>query len=124
MLYYKNIYVMDSEPAIQRRYGDLMMMMQPGMRDMGRFDFLFEFKYVKLKEVIVDKKPLNGEEVSARSQDELLAVKKVKSEMDEAKKQLQVYRQNLQRKYGAALKLRSFAVVGIGLERVIFEEVV
>jgi len=62
------------------------MMMRPGMRDLGRFDFLFEFKYVKLKDVIIDKKPLSGEEASARNQDELLEIEKIKFEMDEAKK--------------------------------------
>jgi len=124
MLYYKRIYVMDSEPAILRHYGDLLLMLRPGMRNMGRFDFLFEFKYVKLKDVIVDKEKLSGEEVNAKSQTELLEIEKIDSEMGRAKTQLQTYRQKLHHKYGAALKLRTFAVVGVGLERIIFEEVV
>jgi len=124
MLYYKRIYVMDSEPAILRHYGDLLLMLRPGMRDMGRFDFLFEFKYVKLKDVIIDKEKLSGEEVSAKSQAELLEIEKIDSEMDKAKTQLQTYRHKLHHKYGDALKLRTFAVVGVGLERILFEEVV
>jgi len=51
-----------------------------------------------------------------------LAIKAVKAEMDSAKKQLTGYGQSLQQKYGAALKLRTFAVVGIGLRRVLWEE--
>jgi len=55
LLYYKNIYIMDSEPAIERRYGDLIMMLRPGMREYGNFDFLLEFKFVKLGDLKVDK---------------------------------------------------------------------
>ncbi|MEM7535083.1 MAG: AAA family ATPase, partial [Chloroflexota bacterium] len=123
MLYYKNIYIMDSEPAIIQQYGDLLMMLRPGMRDMGLYDFLFEFKFLKLKQVIVDGAPLKGAEVAGKSMAELLAIESIKDEMESAKKQLRQYRQGLQHKYGAALKLRTFAVVGVGLKRVIWEPV-
>jgi len=123
MLHYNNIYIMDSEPAIFRQYGDLFMMLRPRMREMGNFDFLFEFKYVKLKDVKVNKTKLSGKEVQQMSFAELLKVDAIKEEMDGAKTQLRGYQQRLQQKYGTDLKLRTFAIVGVGLDRVVWEEV-
>jgi len=114
---------MSSEPAILRQYGDLLMMLRPRMRDKGNFDFLFEFKYVKLSAVQINGAKLSGKEVQQKSFAELLKVDAIKEKMDGAKDQLQGYQQSLQQKYGADLKLRTFAVVGVGLDRVVWEEV-
>jgi hypothetical protein len=46
-----------------------------------------------------------------------------KEKLTEAKTQVQVYRQKLVRKYGEQLRLRSYSVVAIGFERVVWEEV-
>ena len=73
--------------------------------------------------MIVDGEPLTGAQVAEKSMTELLAIESIKEEMESAKKQLRQYRQGLQHKYGAALKLRTFAVVGVGLKRVVWDKV-
>ena len=43
--------------------------------------------------------------------------------LSEAEAQLRDYRQKLAQKYGQALKLRTYVVIGVGFERLIWEEV-
>ena len=50
------------------------------------------------------------------------AVRDFDALITEAKTQLHNYQQTLQQKYGATLKLRTFTVVAIGLERLVWEE--
>jgi len=123
LLHYRSNYIMDSEPEILRRYGDLIMLLRPGMREEGTYEFLFEFKYVKLSNVKINKEALSGEEVKAKSDSDLLAIESIKEKMDDAKKQLRDYQKRLHQKYGDVLKLRTFAVVGVGFERVLWEEI-
>ncbi len=49
----------------------------------------------------------------------LIELDAVPSKLDEARRQLQNYRQILQRKYGDDLKLRTYSVVAIGFERLV-----
>ncbi|MEZ4677833.1 MAG: hypothetical protein R2932_26815 [Caldilineaceae bacterium] len=127
LLYHNPLYIMDSEPAIQRRYGDLSMIIRPGMRHHSIFDLLFEFKYVPLKSLM--NKPtgnsgaLTGEEVKQMSPTDLAALDAVQVKRDQARSQLQDYRQMLQKIYGNQLKLRTYAAVAVGFERLVWEEV-
>jgi hypothetical protein len=50
MLFNDAFYVMDSEPALERRYADLMLRVRPDMRQYALLDHLLEFKTVSLKE--------------------------------------------------------------------------
>ena len=68
-----------------------------------------------------NKEPLSGAEVKGKSRDELLAIPAVQAEIAQAKSQLSHYRQVLLDEHGANLRLRSFAIVGIGVERVVWE---
>ena len=68
-----------------------------------------------------NKEPLSGAEVKGKSRDELLTIPAVQTEVTQAKSQLSHYQQVLYNKHGSTLKLRSFAVVGIGVERVVWE---
>jgi hypothetical protein len=54
---------------------------------------------------------------------ELAALDTIKAEFVAARSALQTYRQTLQTKYGVILKLRVYAVVSLGFERVLWEEV-
>lgn len=54
---------------------------------------------------------------------ELKQLVPVKEKLAEAKAQVLDYRQKLARNYGAQLHLRSYTVVAIGFERVVWEEV-
>jgi hypothetical protein len=43
--------IVDSEPELQRRYADLLMLLRPEQRIDQLFDLLIEFKYVELSAV-------------------------------------------------------------------------
>ena len=66
---------------------------------------------------------LTGQDVRAKSRSELVTLSAVKKELTKAKTQLRDYRQTLAQKYGEALKLRTYAVVAVGFERLVWEEV-
>lgn len=108
-------YLMDSEPALERRYGDLLLRVRPDMRQYALLDHLLEFKALRLKAV-----GLTSAELAAKSRDELRALPAVAEQLQEAEKQLAAYREVLEREAGTPLKLRTHAVVGIGLERLVW----
>ncbi len=120
LLHHTNLYIMDSEPALGRTCADLTMILRPEMRHYSVYDLLLEFKYVALNEARIGEKKLSGQEVRGLSQAEVAALPAVQQKLTEAKTQLQGYQQKLQQKYGAALKLRTYAVVSIGLERLVW----
>ena len=108
-------YVMDSEPALGRGYGDLLLRVRPDMRQYALMDHLLEFKTLGLKDV-----KLTGAELAAKSRDELRALPAVAEQLQAAETQLATYRVALERREGATLKLRTHAVVAIGLERLVW----
>jgi hypothetical protein len=118
LLFNDTVYIMDSELALQRTYSDLTMIVRPEMRQYQQFDILIEFKYIKLGEL-----KLSGKVVKQMSHSDLLAIEKIENTLKEAITQVKGYRKRLLNKYGARLKLRTFAVVGIGFEKVLWEEV-
>lgn len=120
LLHHTNLYIMDSEPALERTYADLTMIIRPEMRHYSVYDLLLEFKYVALNEVRMGEKKLSGQEVQELSHAEVAQLPAVQQKLAEAKTQLHGYQQKLQQKYGAALKLRTYAVVSIGLERLVW----
>jgi len=84
------------------------------------WDILIEFKYVPL-----GKNNLTGEQVRGMSQKDLLVLKPVKAELADAKKQLLSYRATLTQVYGAGyLRLRTYTVVSVGYDRLVWKEVV
>ncbi len=89
------------------------------MRHYSVFDLLIEFKYVPLKKL----PKLTGQEVRQKSHSELVSLNAVKTKLTAARKQLRAYRQTLEQKYGDTLKLRAYAVIAVGFERVLWEEV-
>jgi hypothetical protein len=111
-------YIMDSEEALARGYADLTMIVRPEMRQYQLPDVLFEFKYVALPEA-----GLTGEQARALSVAELQALAPVQGKLAEARGRLHGYRQTLQQHYGARLRLRSYAVVALGFDRLVWEEI-
>ncbi len=107
-------YRMDSEPALGRGYGDLLLRVRPDMRQYALLDHLLEFKAVGLKAV-----GLTSAELAARTREELRALPTVADALREAETQLAAYREELERA-GGLLKLHTHAVVCIGLERLVF----
>lgn len=108
-------YVMESEPAVERRYADLLLRVRPDMRQYALLDHLLEFKTVGLKAV-----GLTSEELAATPRATLRTLPAVAEKLLDAERQLAAYRAVLERTAGATLKLRTHTVVGIGLERLVW----
>ncbi len=106
---------MDSEPALERRYADLLLRVRPDMRQYALLDHLLEFKAVSLKAV-----GLTSAELAAKTRDELRTLPAVAEKLKEAEQQLAAYREVLERSAGTTIKLRTHAVVSIGLERLVW----
>ena len=116
MLLFNDIfYMVDSETPLHRGYADLTMILRPEMRQYQLFDILLEFKLVKLATLGLDARA-----VRAKTRPDLLALPPVQEELAKAQKQGQEYADTLTAKYGAKLKLRTFAVVAIGFERLVW----
>lgn len=82
------------------------------------FDILFEFEYVTLGDAGID-----GESARTLPVVELSALPAVKKKLEEARRQLQNYNKLLQANHGSYLKLRCYAVVALGFDRLLWEEV-
>jgi hypothetical protein len=117
LLFNDTFYIMDSEPALQRDYADLVMIVRPDMRQYALLDILIEFKYVALGQ-----NTLTGEQVRAMEAEELRALPAVQAALAEARPKLAGYRETLRAVYGEKLRLRTYTVVAVGFERLVWEE--
>ncbi len=117
LLYNDILYIMDTESEIDRRYADLTMIIRPDMRRFTILDILIEFKFVPLKE-----SGLSGEEARKLTAEELRHLPSVHKQMEDAKKQVEDYGKVLEKRFGN-LRLRKFAVVSLGFERLRWAEV-
>ena len=115
VLFSDTFYIMDSETAIDKGYADLSMIIRPDMRKYQLLDHLLEFKYVPLKEL-----GLSGEEVKAKTRQELRALPRVAAALDEAEAQLSRYRAALEEVYGDKLRLRTHPVAALGFSRLVW----
>ena len=118
LLYNDILYIIDSETALERTYADLTMIIRPEMRRFQLLDILVEFKYVPLSKVGMD-----GQTIKVQTVDTLHALQPVQAKLSEAKTQVQGYRTKLATKYGDQLRLRTYVVVAIGFERVVWQEI-
>ena len=118
LLYNDILFIMDSEKEIDRRYADLTMIIRPDMRRFELFDVLIEFKFVSLSTA-----GLTGEEAKALSVEQLASHPKISSAMADAVEQVKDYSQILKKRYSATdFRLKSFAVVSLGFERLCWKE--
>lgn len=111
-------YIVDSETALERTYADLTLIVRPEMRQYPLLDILIEFKYVGLKEAGV-----TGSQAREMSHDEVTALPDVQDKFGEAAAQLHEYRGRLEAKYGESLRLRAYAVVALGFDRLVWKEI-
>ncbi len=107
-------YITYSEPELEHRYADLCLLRRPDARESSLWDLLFEFERVKLKEL-----GMSGRQVKATSRSELMELERVKGAFERAEAQLTAYRRTLEKSRGATLRLRSYAVVALGFERLL-----
>ncbi|MDU9047223.1 MAG: AAA family ATPase [Candidatus Electrothrix sp. Rat3] len=117
LLFNDTFYIMESETALERSYADLTMIVRPDMRQYGLLDILLEFKYVSLKEA-----GLNGEQLERLGPEELGQLPAVQKKQEEARQGLARYQRKLHDKFSDLLNLRSFSVVSVGFERLVFTE--
>ena len=108
-------YVMDSEPALGRGYADLSLIVRPDRRQYALLDHVLEFKALKWEDAGVTAKA--GRELSRA---DLRALPPVAKALAEAEAQLAQYRQALEVRYGERLRLRTHAVVALGLDRLVW----
>ncbi len=116
LLYNDILYIMDSEREAGRGRADLTMLIRPDMRKYDLFDLIVEFKYVKLGDA-----GMTGEQARKLTREELQAIPAMVSRMDAACEQLARYGDALEKKYGN-LRLRRYAVVSLGFERIWWRE--
>ncbi len=119
LLFNDHYYMMVSEPALQRRYADLLLLLRPDMRQYQLYDLLIECKYIGLRDL-----GMSGKEVNEMERSELAALPAVARLQAEAREQVREYQAVLEATYGERLKLRCFSVVALGYERLVWEEVV
>ncbi len=117
LLYNDILYIMDSERETGRGYADLTMIVRPDMRRFEILDILIEFKYVKLGDAGV-----TGEKAKKLTAEELRSIPAMISQMETARDQVKKYGDSLEKKHGD-LKLRRYAVVSLGFERIWWKEV-
>lgn len=117
LLFDDRLYMMVSETEMDHGYVDLSLIVRVDQRGTNALDLLLEFKYVDLKKL-----KLSGEQVRAKRMDELAALAPVKAELEAAAEQARRYGGALADRYGLT-DLRLYAVIGVGLERVVWQTV-
>nr|VFJ62166.1 MAG: PD-(D/E)XK nuclease superfamily protein [Candidatus Kentron sp. DK] len=116
LLFDDSLYIMESEVEIERGYTDLTMIIRPDMRQYRVLDILIEFKFVSLKEA-----GLEGRALEEMAEEALRALPAVQEKQRDAEEGLARYREKLDRKFGDVLRLKSFSVVAVGFERLVWE---
>ena len=111
------LYLIDSKLELDGGYGDLALIVRPDMRQYAPHDHLLEFRAISLKAV-----GLTSAELAMKTREELSAMPVVAETLQHAEAQPSRRRPMLEQRYGAALKLQTHAVVGIGLEQMAWQD--
>jgi hypothetical protein len=117
VLFNDHIYMMVSETEINHGYADLSFIVRPDMRRFKPLDLVLEFKHVSLNAL-----KLSGEEIRQKSRDELMQLPLVASKLAEAEAQAIRYGDSLIERFKLP-SITRFAVVALGLERLVFRRV-
>lgn len=117
LLYEDSLYVMDSEPELERRRADLTMIIRPDMRKYTILDILIEFKFVSLKQAGV-----SAEQARKLGHQELEVLPEMAQALEQAKEQARDYAHVLRARH-QDLRLRVYAVVSLGFERLCWAKV-
>jgi hypothetical protein len=134
LLFNDKLYFVDSETAIRRTYADLTLILRPQLRHRQDLrDFILEFKYLKLSDVLIDnpktgdekpsQRPLDGVTARQMSHAELSALPAVQAQLAQARTQLQRYRRDLAAAYQDQIRLQTYAIVALGFDRLICEAI-
>ncbi|MTW22701.1 AAA family ATPase [Allochromatium palmeri] len=118
LLFDDRLYMVVSELETDRGYADLALILRPDMRRFQALDLVLEFKYLGLKEL-----GLSGEQVRATTRAELTQRSAVAVRLNEAEAQARDYGATLIQRHGLKT-LQAFAVVALGVERLVWRPVV
>jgi hypothetical protein len=111
-------YAVYSELEAAHGFADLCLLVRPDARGGDLHDLLFELKYVKLKEL-----GMSGAQVLGLEEQELRALEPVRKALGEAAAQVHRYQEALQKTFGGQLQLRCFALVAVGFEKLVGDQV-
>lgn len=111
-------YVAVSEPELARGYADLCLLVRPPLRAHGLFDLVLEFKYVPLKDL-----GKSGQALRELDEEQLRALPAVAEALAGAREQAIRYGRSLAKRLGQGPEPRCYAVVLVGLERLVGEAV-
>ncbi|WPL16808.1 putative AAA-ATPase [Thiorhodovibrio winogradskyi] len=117
LLFDDRLYMAVSELETKRGYADLALIVRPDMRRFQALDLLLEFKYLSLREL-----GLTGEQVRSEAREALTQHPTVAAKLDEAEAQARDYGAALIKRHGLS-DLRAFAVVALGVERLVWRVV-
>ncbi|EIC20247.1 AAA family ATPase [Thiorhodovibrio frisius] len=117
LLFDDRLYMAVSELETERGYADLALIVRPDMRRFQALDLLLEFKYLSLKEL-----GMSGARVLQESREALAKRPAVAAKLDEAEAQVRDYGGTLTKRHGLS-DLRAFAVVALGVERLVWRVV-
>jgi hypothetical protein len=117
LLWNENTHLFLSEPELNRGYADLCLLRRPDHRVAEVYDLVFEFKYAKPGDL-----GKTGVELRQMERQELEKLTLVEDLFAEAETQLRRYRDVLKKRYGETLRMRAYAVVGLGFERLVVRE--
>jgi hypothetical protein len=115
LLFDDRLYMMVSETEMEHGYVDLSLIRRLDRRTVPALDLLIEFKYVSLPQT-----KLTGAQLREKPMTELAALPAVAAELEAAAEQARRYGGALAERYGLK-DLRLYAVVGLGLERVVWQ---
>ncbi|WPL16806.1 putative AAA-ATPase [Thiorhodovibrio winogradskyi] len=117
LLFDDRLYMAVSELETERGYADLALIVRPDKRRFQVLDILLEFKYLSLREL-----GLTGEQVRSEAREALTQHPTVAAKLDEAEAQARDYGAALIKRHGLS-DLRAFAVVALGVERLVWRVV-
>lgn len=110
-------YQVFSEREVRRGYADLCLLRRPDARQSALWDILLEIKFLKLSELGLD-----TERLRTMDRRDLEALPPVAAALAEGARQASRYRRDLVAQ-GLDLRLKTFAVVALGFERLLAVEV-
>ena len=117
LLFDDRLFMAVSELETGRGYADLALIVRPDMRRFQALDLLLEFKYLSLKEL-----GLSGEQVRTQPREFLATLPAVAAVLDAAAAQARDYGATLRDRHGLT-DLHAFAVVALGVERLVWRKV-
>ena len=119
LLFDDQLYTPFSEIELAQRFADLCLLVRPHRRDDDFLDFLFELKHVPLKQA-----GQTGEQLHRLDAEALCELPAVAGALAEAHDQAAGYSRTLADRFGQGLRLHAYAVVMVGLQRLVGKEVV